>query len=83
MAKRTALNLRAKEPQEAETSKPEPGDTATRPDRRDKKLISGHFPRTTWATLRILTAKLGKTQQQLLEESLTDLFNKHRDQLRQ
>ena len=82
MAKRTALTLRTREPQEAEDAQPESGDTATRPDRRDKKLISGHFPRTTWATLRILTAKLDKTQQQLLEESLTDLFNKHRDQLR-
>jgi antitoxin-like ribbon-helix-helix protein len=83
MAKRTVLNLRPKESQETEVSKPEPSETAARPDRRDKKLISGHFPRATWATLRILTAKLGKTQQQLLEESLTDLFNKHRDQLRQ
>ena len=49
-----------------------------RPDREGKKLISGHFPKSTWAELRRLSIEHETTSQDLLEEALADLFAKYR-----
>lgn len=48
-----------------------------REDRRGKRLISGHFPLSTWAQLRDIATREGRTQQSLLEEALEDFFAKH------
>jgi len=48
-----------------------------RPDREGKKLISGHFPKSTWADLRRLSIERETTSQELLEEALSDLFAKY------
>jgi hypothetical protein len=48
-----------------------------RPDRQNKKIIAGHFPKSTWTQFRMLCAKEDKTAQELLEEALTDLFTKY------
>ena len=50
-----------------------------RPDREGKKLISGHFPKSTWAELRRLSIEHETTSQDLLEEALADLFAKYRN----
>jgi hypothetical protein len=52
--------------------------SADRVDRRGKKIIAGHFPKTTWAELRALCIKHDKTAQEFLDEALTDLFVKYR-----
>jgi hypothetical protein len=52
--------------------------TAPRPDREGKRLIAGHFPKTTWAMLRDLGTRLDKNNQELLQEALDDLFAKYR-----
>jgi hypothetical protein len=51
---------------------------AARVDRQGKKLIAGHFSKTTWATLRSIGTDLEKTTQDLLQEALDDLFAKYR-----
>jgi hypothetical protein len=56
----------------AETTK------AVRADRQAKRIIAGHFPKSTWVQLRMLCTKHDKTSQALLEEALTDLFAKYR-----
>lgn len=50
---------------------------AARIDREGKKIIAGHFPRSTWAELRRLAVDKDKTAQELLEEALADLFVKY------
>ncbi len=52
--------------------------TEGRVDRQGKKLIGGHFPKATWATLRDLGTQTEKNNQELLEEALADLFAKYR-----
>ena len=54
------------------------GAPPTGTDRVGKKLISGHFPKTTWAELRRLSIEHETTSQDLLEEALADLFAKYR-----
>jgi hypothetical protein len=51
---------------------------AARADRQAKRIIAGHFPKSTWVQLRTLCTKHDKTSQALLEEALTDLFAKYR-----
>jgi hypothetical protein len=51
---------------------------AGRRDREGKKIIAGHFPRSTWMALRRLGMDQDKTSQELLEEALTDLLAKYR-----
>lgn len=77
-AKLPKLNLRsdpASPPVPAPTVAPPVSD---RGDRSGKKIIAGHFPKTTWAELRRLAVDHEKTAQELLEEALTDLFAKYR-----
>ena len=52
-----------------------------RPDRAGTKVILGHFPKATWAALRRLALEEEKTSQALLEEALTDLFAKYKQQV--
>ena len=52
-----------------------------RPDREDKKLVATHLPKSAYTDLRILAAKLATTQAALIEEALTDLMHKYKDQL--
>ncbi|MBV9939590.1 MAG: hypothetical protein JO150_13870 [Acidobacteriaceae bacterium] len=75
-AKLPKLNLTTAQPDEPKT---EPRATvAARHDREGKKIIAGHFPRSTWAELRRLAVDRETTAQELLEEALADLFAKHR-----
>jgi cytoplasmic iron level regulating protein YaaA (DUF328/UPF0246 family) len=79
MAPRAKLNLTsvAPTPEQAGTA-PAPHVRERRPDREGKKLISGHFPKSTWAELRRLSIEHETTSQDLLEEALADLFAKYR-----
>ena len=79
MAQRARIQLRSKPQAEAAGEEPQ-SDAAVhdRADRRDKRIIAGHFPRATWAQLRALCIQEDKTSQELLEEALTDLFQKYR-----
>ncbi|MBI3657335.1 MAG: hypothetical protein HY232_13030 [Acidobacteria bacterium] len=54
---------------------------AARPDRTGTKVILGHFPKATWAALRRLALEQERTSQALLEEALTDLFAKYKQQV--
>ncbi len=54
---------------------------APRPDREGKKLVATHLPQAAYTDLRILAAKLNTTQAALIEEALTDLMHKYKDQL--
>jgi hypothetical protein len=49
-----------------------------RPDRDGKKIIAGHFPKATWKRFRLLSTNMECTAQELLEEALSDLFQKYR-----
>ena len=76
---------RAKLPKLDLRPEPDPKDEAEahdkaveRRDREGKKIIAGHFPKSTWAELRRLAVNEEKTAQDLLEEALTDLFVKYR-----
>ena len=73
-AKLPKLTLTAEDPAQssAETS------AAPRRDREGKKIIAGHFPRSTWMALRRLGVDRDKTTQDLLEEALSDLLAKYR-----
>ena len=51
--------------------------TPEQSNRRGKKILSGYFPKSTWAAVRHLAADLEKTSQELLEEAITDLLHKH------
>jgi hypothetical protein len=75
-AKLPKLALRAEPQQSAESS--EQVKTSERRDREGKKIIAGHFPKSTWAELRRLAVDADKTAQELLEEALADLFAKYR-----
>jgi hypothetical protein len=75
-AKLPKLALRA-EPQES-VGTTEQGKGSERRDREGKKIIAGHFPKSTWAELRRLAVDEDKTAQELLEEALADLFAKYR-----
>ena len=79
MAQRARIQLRPK-PQAEAAGEERQADAAAhdRADRRDKRIIAGHFPRATWAQLRALCIQEDKTSQELLEEALTDLFQKYR-----
>lgn len=78
MAQRARIQLKAR-PEGITAATP---DTVTageqRTDRKDKRIIAGHFAKATWAQLRALCIQQDKTSQQLLEEALTDLFHKYR-----
>ena len=79
MTPRAKLNLTSIAPASAPASvTPPPHVRAPRPDREGKKLISGHFPKSTWAELRRLSIEHETTSQDLLEEALADLFAKYR-----
>jgi len=54
---------------------------ADRPDREGKKLVATHLPQVAYTDLRILAAKLNTTQAALIEEALTDLLHKYKEQL--
>jgi hypothetical protein len=54
---------------------------SARPDRTGTKVILGHFPKATWAALRRLALEQERTSQALLEEALTDLFAKYKQQV--
>jgi len=75
-AKLPKLSLEAEPP--ARVTAEARSSAAERRDREGKKIISGHFPRSTWAELRRLAVDEDKTSQDLLEEALTDLFAKYR-----
>jgi hypothetical protein len=75
MAQRAKLSLSS---QTRPADKPPvEGVPSVRPDRAGTKVILGHFPKTTWATLRRLALEQERTSQALLEEALTDLFAKY------
>jgi len=84
MAARARIQLRPRpEPDVAGASEPEAAietGAGDRADRKNKRIIAGHFPKATWAQLRALCIQQDKTSQQLLEEALTDLFQKYRSQ---
>jgi hypothetical protein len=78
MPPRARIQLRPRpELEETGDSEPETG-AGSRADRKNKRIIAGHFPKATWAQLRELCIAQDKTSQQLLEEALTDLFQKYR-----
>jgi hypothetical protein len=70
------LTLTAEQP--AQPQPENPSAPAERPDREGKKIIAGHFPRSTWAALRRLAVDQDKTAQELLDEALADLLAKYR-----
>ena len=78
-AKLPKLNLTA-EPVPQVKAEHEGGRAGERPDREGKKIIAGHFPRSTWVALRRLAVDRDRTAQELLEEALADLFAKYRVQ---
>jgi hypothetical protein len=75
-AKLPKLNLTTAQAAEPKTE-PRPA-AITRHDREGKKIIAGHFPRSTWAELRRLAVDRETTAQELLDEALTDLLAKYR-----
>jgi hypothetical protein len=75
-AKLPKLNLTAEQPTQPQMETRT--GAAPRHDREGKKIIAGHFPRSTWAALRRLAVDREKTAQDLLEEALADLFAKYR-----
>ena len=79
-APRAKLTLTAAkaEPPRAEDSHVARAKVATPPSRLGKRLIGGHFPRSTWVTLRELGTEHDKSTQDLLQEALDDLFAKYR-----
>ena len=78
MTQRARIQLRPqREPDEAAVPA-SAAEANSRADRKDKRIIAGHFPKATWAQLRALCIKQDKTSQQLLEEALVDLFQKYR-----
>jgi hypothetical protein len=80
MPPRAKLNLTSQHP--AANDPPPSGGSGqgeTRPDREGKKIIAGHFPKSTWAELRRLCVDQERTTQVLLEEALADLFAKYRN----
>jgi hypothetical protein len=54
-----------------------PPERSSRPDRAGKRLIGGYFDMPVSQQLRILAAERNTTLQELLRESLNDLFQKH------
>jgi hypothetical protein len=79
MAQRARIQLRPQpESDSAALSTSGTEEDNSRADRKDKRIIAGHFPKATWAKLRALCIKQDKTSQQLLEEALVDLFQKYR-----
>ena len=65
--------LEAKQP----TPTAPPPERAGRPDRSGKRLIGGYFDMPVSQQLRILAAERNTTIQELLRESLNDLFQKY------
>jgi hypothetical protein len=82
MATRAKLNLTPALTESAVLGNAGTQESEPRPDRIGKRIIAGHFPKSTWATLRRLCVALDKTNQDLLEEALTDLFAKHRHEIK-
>jgi hypothetical protein len=79
MAQRARIQLKPRPEAEGITVTSEAATTGEqRTDRKDKRIIAGHFAKATWAQLRALCIQQDKTSQQLLEEALTDLFQKYR-----
>ena len=79
MAQRARIQLKARPEAEGMNAPPDvPTAGEQRTDRKDKRIIAGHFAKATWAQLRALCIQQDKTSQQLLEEALTDLFQKYR-----
>ena len=78
MTQRARIQLRPQPEPEAPTVPVSDTEVNSRADRKDKRIIAGHFPKATWAQLRALCIKQDKTSQQLLEEALVDLFQKYR-----
>jgi Antitoxin-like ribbon-helix-helix len=58
------------------TAAPTP-ERSGRPDRAGKRLIGGYFDMPVSQQLRILAAERNTTLQELLRESLNDLFHKY------
>jgi hypothetical protein len=54
-----------------------PPERSERPDRAGKRLIGGYFDMPVSQQLRILAAERNTTLQELLRESLNDLFQKY------
>lgn len=84
MASKPKISFLKKEVDKVGTTRPAAKPTAetARPTyRQGKRLVQAHLPETTCINLKILAAKLGTTNQGLIEEALTDLFAKHRDLL--
>ena len=82
MPKAAALNF-ANPPKTAKGKEtPAPSAKTNRADREDKKLVATHLPKAAYTDLRILAAKLDTTQAALIEEALTDLLHKYKEQLK-
>lgn len=81
MPKAAALHFANPSKTAKEKDSPPPKAKADRPDRAGKKLVATHLPRAAYTDLRILAAKLDTTQAALIEEALTDLMHKYKDQL--
>ena len=73
MVTRAKITLRKEEP----TPERKSSDVTGRPDREGKRLISGHFPKSTWTDMRRLALNEDRTMQSLLEEAITDLLSKY------
>jgi hypothetical protein len=81
MPKAAALNFATMPKTTKAKDTPSPSAKADRSDREGKKLVATHLPKAAYTDLRILAAKLGTTQAALIEEALTDLLHKYKDQL--
>jgi Antitoxin-like ribbon-helix-helix len=80
-AKRPRLFATTPAPQGAVLERPTPTaptpERSDRPDRAGKRLIGGYFNMPVSQQLRILAAERNTTIQELLRESLNDLFQKY------
>lgn len=59
-------------------SKPSPQTAEKRPDRVGKRLLQAHITEALSTELRVLAARNKTTVTALMEEAITDLFNKHK-----
>lgn len=62
------------------SARAEPAPSPAPPDRRlaPTKLVGAHFPEPVRRQVRMLAARQGRTQQDLIAEALNDLFAKHK-----
>jgi hypothetical protein len=56
---------------------PEALQASPRPDRQGKRLIGGYFPLPAAQQLKMLSAERNRTNQELVQEAVNDLFQKY------